>query len=98
MIFYGQQDFNKYLDLLGILLEKFSRKYRRSVNTELSVWTIKTEQKEVDKKMLEFFIYNIFVHVGGQVFQQSAGIPMGTNCAPLLEDQSLYSFETEFIQ
>ena len=50
------------------------------------------------KKMLEFLIDNIYVVVGGQVFQQSVGIPMGTNCAPLLADLFLYSYEAEFIQ
>jgi hypothetical protein len=34
------------------------------------------------KKMLEFLIDIIYVVVGGQVFEQSVGIPMGTNCAP----------------
>jgi hypothetical protein len=48
--------------------------------------------------MLEFLIDNIDVLVGGQVFQQSAGIPMGMNCAPLLVDLFLYSHEAEFIQ
>jgi hypothetical protein len=33
-----------------------------------------------------------------QVFQQSVGIPMGTNCAPLLADLFLCSFEVEFVQ
>ena len=49
-------------------------------------------------KMLEFLIDNIFVEFGGQVFQQTVGIPMGTNCAPLLADLFLYSYEAEFIQ
>jgi hypothetical protein len=40
----------------------------------------------------------IYVVVGGRVFQQSVGIPMGTNCAPLLADLFLYSYEAEFIQ
>jgi hypothetical protein len=48
--------------------------------------------------MLEFLIKNIYVVVGGQVFQQSIGIPMGTNCAPLLANLFLYSYEMEFIQ
>ena len=30
--------------------------------------------------------------------QQVIGIPMGTNCAPLLADLFLYSYEAEFIQ
>jgi hypothetical protein len=36
--------------------------------------------------MLEFFIDNIFDVISGQVFEQSVGIPMGTDCAPLLAD------------
>jgi hypothetical protein len=48
--------------------------------------------------MLEFLIGNIYVVVGGQVFQQSVGIPMGTNCTTLLADLFLYSYEAEFIQ
>ena len=34
----------------------------------------------------------------GKVFQQTVGIPMGTNCAPLLADIFLYSYEADFIQ
>ena len=35
-------------------------------------------------KMPEYLIDNIFVEFGGRIFQQTIGIPMGTNCAPLL--------------
>ena len=35
---------------------------------------------------------------GECVFQQTVGIPMGTNCASLLADFFLYSYEAEFIQ
>jgi hypothetical protein len=48
--------------------------------------------------MLEFLIDNIFVMFGGRVLQQTVGIPMSTNCAPLLADLFLYSYEAEFIQ
>jgi hypothetical protein len=48
--------------------------------------------------MLEFLIDNIFARFGGRVFQQTFGIPMGTNCAPLLVDLFLYSYEADFIQ
>jgi hypothetical protein len=41
---------------------------------------------EVDIKEMGFLIYNIFVVFGNQIFQQTVGIPMGTNCAPLLAD------------
>ena len=50
------------------------------------------------KKMLEFLIDNIYVVVGGQVFQQTVGPSMRTNCAPLLADLFLYSYEAKFIQ
>jgi hypothetical protein len=48
--------------------------------------------------MLEFVIDNIFVIFGGRVFQQTVGIPMGTNCVPLLADLFRYSYGPDFIQ
>ena len=48
--------------------------------------------------MLEFLIDNIFVSFGGTLFQQVVGLPMGTNCAPLLADLFLYSYESECLQ
>jgi hypothetical protein len=48
--------------------------------------------------MLEFLIDNIFVSFGGALLQQVVSIPMGTNCAPLLADLFLYSYESEFLQ
>ena len=48
-------------------------------------------------KMIEFLIDNIFVQFGGRLFHQVIGIPMRTNCAPLLADLFLYSFEKEFL-
>ena len=47
-------------------------------------------------KMIEFLVDNIYVRFGGQLFRQMVGIPMGTNCAPLLADLFLYSYENEF--
>ena len=43
-------------------------------------------------------IDNIFVIIGGRVFQKTVGIPIGTNGAPLLADLFLYSYEADFIQ
>ena len=47
--------------------------------------------------MIEFLIDNIFVQFGGRLFRQVIRIPMGTNCAPLLADLFLYSYENEFL-
>ena len=49
-------------------------------------------------KMIEFLIDNIFVQFGGRLFRQVIGIPMGTNCAPLLADLFLYSYENNMIK
>ena len=49
-------------------------------------------------EMLEFLVDNIFVVFAGKVFKQVIGIPMDANCAPLLADIFLYSYEAEFIQ
>ena len=48
--------------------------------------------------MLEIVIYNIFVMLGGRVFQQTVGIPMCTNRAPLLAHLFLYWYEVGSIQ
>jgi hypothetical protein len=48
--------------------------------------------------MLEFLIDNICAMFGGRVFQQTVGIPMSTNCVPLLADLFFYSYEADFIQ
>ena len=47
--------------------------------------------------MIEFLMDNIYVRFGGQLFRQMVGIPVGTNCAPLLADLFLYSYENEFL-
>ena len=48
--------------------------------------------------MLEFLVDNIVVVFGRKDFQKIVGIPMGKNCAPLLADIVLYSYEAEFIK
>ena len=46
--------------------------------------------------MLEYLIDSIFVEFGRRIFQQTIDILMGTNCALLLADLFLYSYEAEF--
>ena len=48
-------------------------------------------------KMIEFFVDNIYVKFGGQLFPQTVGITMGTNCAPLLADLFLYPYENKLL-
>ena len=37
-------------------------------------------------EVFNFLIDNIYIEVGSVVFQQVIGIPMGTDCAPLVAD------------
>ena len=48
--------------------------------------------------MLQFLIDNIFIMFGGRVFQQTVGIPTGTNYVLLLAYLFFYSHEADFIQ
>ena len=48
-------------------------------------------------KMIEFLVDNIYVRFGGQLFRQMVRIPMGTNCAPILANLFLSSYENEFL-
>ena len=46
---------------------------------------------------LVFLLDNIFVRFGQQIYRQVVGIPMGTNCAPLVADLFLFCYEKEFM-
>lgn len=46
---------------------------------------------------LSFLLDNIFVRYGNTVYRQVIGIPMGTNCAPLVADLFLFCYESEFM-
>ena len=48
--------------------------------------------------MVDYLIDNIFVCVSNKVFKQSIGIPMGTDCAPLLANLYLFYFEYKFMK
>ena len=48
--------------------------------------------------MVAFLMDNIYVvGFGGRVYQQTVGIPTGTNCAPLVADLFLYSYDADFV-
>ena len=44
--------------------------------------------------MLHFLLDNVFNQVGGRVFQQCVGTPMGTHCAPLSAELLLHDYES----
>ena len=40
---------------------------------------------------------NIFIRFGTTLHRQIVGIPMGTNCAPLVADSFLFCYERDFM-
>jgi hypothetical protein len=46
---------------------------------------------------LSFLLDNIYVRYGDTVFKQVIGIPIRTNCAPLIADLFLYCYEREYM-
>ena len=74
---------------------------------QLSSWTFSLKKKSWFGKQGHWRWHNQHARVSsrqhfrclrGKVFQQIVGIPIDTNCAPLLDDIFLYSYEAEFIQ
>ena len=43
---------------------------------------------------LTFLLDNIFIRFGTKLYRQVVGIPMGTNCAPLVADLFLFCYES----
>ena len=41
---------------------------------------------------------NIYIQVGNKIFRQMIGIPMGTDCAPLLANLFLFYYEYKFMK
>ena len=48
-------------------------------------------------KLIKFLVDNIYIQVGNKIFRQTIGIPMGTDCAPLLANLFLY-YEYKFMK
>ena len=48
-------------------------------------------------EMFNFLIDNVYIRIGSAVYQQTIGIPMGTDCAPLVADLFFFSYEYEFM-
>ena len=46
---------------------------------------------------LHYLLDNIFIRFGSELYRQIVGIPMGTNCAPLVADLFLFCYERDFM-
>ena len=45
---------------------------------------------------LTFLLDNIYIRFGSKLYRQIVGIPMGTDCAPLIADLFLFCYERDF--
>ena len=46
---------------------------------------------------LHYLLVIIFIRFGSKLYRQIVGIPMGTNCAPLVADLFLFCYERDFM-
>ena len=46
---------------------------------------------------LIYLLDNIYIRFGSKLYRQNVGIPMGTNCAPLVADLFLFYYERDFM-
>ena len=46
---------------------------------------------------LIYLLDNIYIRFGSKLYKQIVGIPMGTNCAPLIADLFLFCYERDFM-
>ena len=67
----------------------FASKEHRKYN----LWSC---QKVTDA--LIYLLDNIYIRFGSKLYRQNVGIPMGTNCAPLVADLFLFCYERDFMK
>ena len=46
---------------------------------------------------LHYLLDKLFIRFGSKLYRQIVGIPMGTNCAPLVADLFLFCYERDFM-
>ena len=61
--------------------------------TSLSTYDFSTLYTTLPHNLLD----NIYIRFGTKLYRQIVGIPMGTNCAPLVADLFLYCYERDFM-
>ena len=49
------------------------------------------------RETLIFLLDNIYIRFGSKLYRQIVGIPMDTNCAPLVADLFLFCYERDFM-
>ena len=108
MLFYTHEQLKSRLS--GLIRSSFickngSRRSKYVIAKYNTAYFVKDEIDSPNKysetdiiRLVEFLIDNIYVEFGGHVYLQTVDIPMGTNCATLVDDCFFFSYEADFVQ
>ena len=92
------------------LVDLIENKFRREEALYLAcneehAFFVSEEHKKYDlwscQKVTNALIYlldNIYIRFGSKLYRQNVGIPMGTNCAPLVAKLFLFCYERDFMK
>ena len=51
-----------------------------------------------EEQLVEYLIDNIYVSIDNRVYRQCVGIPIGTDCAPLVPNLFLFYYEYQYVR
>ena len=83
-------------DSVFIVADLTGRAYWSNIPSSSSSRHSITEEQFV--AYVEYLIDNIYVSIGNRVYRQCVGIPMGTDCAPLLANLFLFFYEYSYMR
>ena len=94
----------KLLDLIERTFNKKEGKLYLACNDKKAFFTSEDHYKGYNLwscqnvcDALSFLLDNIYIRFGTKLYRQIVGIPMGTNCAPLVADLFLFCYERDFM-
>ena len=100
---------DKLIKLIEQIFKNTSKYIIANINTKRAYWSnkipknsiknkhIHVQTKEIIISHITFLIDNIYTSFCGEIYQQIIGIPMGTDCAPLLANLYLHYYEYEYM-
>ena len=82
---------DKLIDLINRIFIRENTQYLVCTSDVYKNYNLWSCQKVCDA--LVYLLDNIFIRFGTKLYRQTIGIPMGTNCAPLVTDLFLFCYE-----
>ena len=67
------------------------------VQSEIIIYGLVRKSCQKVCEALTFLLDNIYIRFGSKLYRQIVGIPMGTNCDPLVADLFLFCYERDFM-